>query len=374
MTRTSPPATRCRAGLACAVGLIALMGAAGASAQAQTGNIGKAPGVAKPAAAQANAAPAQAAPDAAGSSTATSTTAGPTGAFAGLSKNSGQPINIESDILYVHDAEKYATFKGNVKAVQGTTILHSQVLDVHYVGGGSDSLASGSSSPPDASASAATGAAPAAGLKTADATPAANAAVAQDAAPKPASGSAGNSGPAATPAAGAKGNSASANAAAAGGVAVGDNGTKITKIYARGDVVITSDQDQTTTGEWAIYDVPAQMVTVGGNVVLTQGQNVLKGDRLLIDLTTGESRFENPTPTPGKRIRALFMPKQNSGSGDSSAKSSGDAKGQSGTESADSDSASGAKSDATKPSTEKPSSAAAPDDASPWQLIPSTAQ
>ena len=86
--------------------------------------------------------------------------------------------------------------------------------------------------------------------------------------------------------------------------------TQITKIEAKGDVIINSDEDQTTTSDWALYDLPAQLVTVGGNVVLTQGKNVLKGDRLVIDLTTGESRFENTGNTAaGGRIRALFMPK-----------------------------------------------------------------
>jgi hypothetical protein len=57
--------------------------------------------------------------------------------------------------------------------------------------------------------------------------------------------------------------------------------------------------------------VPSQLVTVGGNVVLTQGKNVLKGDRLVIDLKTNESRFENTGNTAtGGRIRALFMPKE----------------------------------------------------------------
>ena len=181
-----------------------------------------------------------------------------TNTFGGLSKNSGQPIDIESDVLVVHDAQKYATFKGNVKAVQGTTTLRSRELDVHYVGSGSDSVTKA----PDA-----TGSATAASAKPGDAKPA--------------------------------------------GVGLnGDNGTQISKIEARGDVVITSDQDQTTTSDWALYDVPAQLVTVGGNVVLMQGKNVLKGDRLVIDLKTGESRFENTGDIgTGGRIRALFMPK-----------------------------------------------------------------
>jgi len=63
----------------------------------------------------------------------------------------------------------------------------------------------------------------------------------------------------------------------------------------------------------------AQMVTVGGNVVLMQGKNVLKGDRLVIDLKTGESRFENKGNTEaGGRIRALFMPEDAKPGDDSS--------------------------------------------------------
>ena len=48
--------------------------------------------------------------------------------FGGLSENSDQPIDIESDTLTVYDAKKYATFKGNVKAVQGSTTLRATEL------------------------------------------------------------------------------------------------------------------------------------------------------------------------------------------------------------------------------------------------------
>jgi lipopolysaccharide export system protein LptA len=59
--------------------------------------------------------------------------------------------------------------------------------------------------------------------------------------------------------------------------------------------------------------VPSQLVTIGGNVVLTQGFNTIKGDRLVIDLKTGLSRFENATETAGgekpkQRLRAIFSP------------------------------------------------------------------
>ena len=231
-----------------------------------------------------------------------------TNTFGGLSKNSGQPIDIESDVLVVHDAQKYATFKGNVKAVQGTTTLRSRELDVHYVGSGSDSLTKA----PDA-----TGSATAASAKPGDAKSAATKLA--DAKPGDPTTADAKPGDAKPPGAGLN----------------GDNGTQISKIEARGDVVITSDQDQTTTSDWALYDVPAQLVTVGGNVVLMQGKNVLKGDRLVIDLKTGESRFENTGDTgTGGRIRALFMPKDakpgddkskdNKSGGDRSADKSGD--------------------------------------------------
>jgi lipopolysaccharide export system protein LptA len=170
--------------------------------------------------------------------------------FGGLSESSDQPIDIESDMLTVYDAKKYATFKGNVKAVQGTTTLRAAELDVHYVGGASNLTGQEGEKVPVA--------APQAPQQAGD-----------------------------------------------------DKESRINKIEARGSVVITSEDDQTTTSDWAVYDVPAQLVTVGGNVVLSQGQNVLKGDRLVIDLKTGESRFENTgtAATGGRRIRALFMPK-----------------------------------------------------------------
>ena len=86
---------------------------------------------------------------------------------------------------------------------------------------------------------------------------------------------------------------------------------EITRLEATGDVVIVSEKDETSTSDWAIYNLPSQLVTIGGNVVLSQGQSVLKGDRLVIDLRTGESRFENTgtAASGGRRIRALFMPK-----------------------------------------------------------------
>jgi lipopolysaccharide export system protein LptA len=237
-----------------------------------------------------------------------------TDSFGGLTESSKDPIDIESDVLVVHDKQKYATFKGNVKAVQGTTTLRAKELNVHYVGG--DNLA--------------TGAKKEGGEQTA---PAAKVADAQ------------------------------------GGGAAAKKDAQITKIEAKGEVVITSEDDQTTTSDWAIYDLPAQQVTVGGNVVLTQGKNVLKGDRLVIDLTTGESRFENTgNSATGGRIRALFMPKQE---GAKNAKSDGAKPGdtKSGDAAAEDAAPSSDQPDDTSASDETPADSE-PSDEVPWPLSP----
>jgi lipopolysaccharide export system protein LptA len=47
------------------------------------------------------------------------------------------------------------------------------------------------------------------------------------------------------------------------------------------------------TGETAIFDTKANLITMTGGVVLTQCKNVLRGDRLKVDMTTGVSRVES---------------------------------------------------------------------------------
>jgi len=214
----------------------------------------------------------------------------------------------------VHDKEKYATFQGNVKAVQGTTTLRAKELNVHYVGG--DKLS-----------------------------PVAKKEGGEQAAPT-------------TKVADAQGGSAAP---------ASENGAQITQIEAKGDVVITSEKDQTTTSDWALYDLPSQLVTVGGNVVLTQGKNVLKGDRLVIDLKTGESRFENSgNAAAGGRIRALFMPKQE---GAKDAKSSDAKPGETKSGGA---TAEDAASSSDKPDADKTPANSEPSDDVPWPLTPDT--
>lgn len=81
-----------------------------------------------------------------------------------------------------------------------------------------------------------------------------------------------------------------ANPGAAQGSA--KSSTELTRIEARTDVRVTSKDGQTATGDWADFDTKTNKVVMGGNVVLSRGKSMVRGTRLLIDMTTGESKID----------------------------------------------------------------------------------
>jgi lipopolysaccharide export system protein LptA len=102
----------------------------------------------------------------------------------------------------------------------------------------------------------------------------------------------------------------------------GDDGTSapggppgmgsIRRIEAEGNVLLSSPRE-TAQGEIGVYDVPANQLTMEGSVVLTQDDNVIRGQRLEIDLVSGRSRVLAAVPsteggTAPQRVRALFTP------------------------------------------------------------------
>ncbi|MGH1351282.1 MAG: LPS export ABC transporter periplasmic protein LptC [Methyloligellaceae bacterium] len=82
-------------------------------------------------------------------------------------------------------------------------------------------------------------------------------------------------------------------------------GTQIRKIIAKNKVLIATPNNQNVTSDQAVFNVASNIVVISGNVVLTQGDNVLKGSKLVINLNTGKYDFE----TGGDRVRAVFTPK-----------------------------------------------------------------
>jgi lipopolysaccharide export system protein LptA len=182
-----------------------------------------------------------------GKAVAQSTMQGVPNAMQGFSQNRDQPIQIEAASLEMRDKKKEATFAGNVKVVQGDTTMTSKTLVVFY-----------------------------------DSTPA----------------------PAAAPAA----NSKSAKSATIQSATPGPGGSSsIRRLEARGSVVVTQ-KDQVVTGETAVFETKTNLITMLGGVVLTQGKNVLRGDRLMVDMTTGVSKVESGSG----RVQGLF---QSSGQG-----------------------------------------------------------
>ena len=183
----------------------------------------------------------------AGEAVAQSAVQGVPNAMQGFSQNRDQPIQIEAASLEMRDKKKEATFTGDVKVVQGDTTMKSKSLVVFYDGGGAATPAPGAPAK----------GAPKAPIKAAQPGP--------------------------------------------GG------SSSIRRLEARGSVVVTQ-KDQVVTGETAVFDTKSNLVTMLGGVVLTQGKNVLRVDRLVVDMTTGTSRVESDTG----RVQGLF---QSSGQG-----------------------------------------------------------
>jgi len=187
---------------------------------------------------------------AAGDAGAQSAVNGVPNAMQGFSQNRDQPIQIEAAELEMRDKKNEATFSGNVKVVQGDTTMTSKTLMVFY-----------------------------------------------DSSPAPAA-----------PAPAAAGKAKAAKAAPMQSATPGPGGSSsIKRLEAKGSVVVTQ-KDQVVTGETAIFDTKTNLITMLGGIVLTQGKNVLRGDRLMVDMTTGVSRVESDSG----RVQGLF---QSSGPG-----------------------------------------------------------
>jgi lipopolysaccharide export system protein LptA len=173
------------------------------------------------------------------------------GGFSGFGGSSGGPIQIEASELEVRDKEGVAIFTGDVVVKQGETTLETAKLVVHYVGGGQGADGGGG------------------GKKKA---------------------AAGAAEPAAA-------------APAAGGAAPVAGSQEIDRLEASGKVLVTS-KDQTASGDSATYDGKTEVLELRGDVVLTQGKNVVRGDRLVVEMATGRARVLSTN----RRVQMLLTP------------------------------------------------------------------
>lgn len=185
--------------------------------------------------------------------------------FKGFQTGQKGPVNVEADSLDVaeKDGQRISTFTGNVTVTRGDSVLKAGKISIYSAG--SKAPAAGK----DAKASDA---------KPADAKPA-------DAKP------------------------ADAKPAAAKEASALEEGSlpgagSFTRIEASGKVYVNSGE-QTATGDTAVVDMVGKLVTLSGNVVLSQGPNVITGNKLTWDMTTGRARVDQK---PGARIRGIFTP------------------------------------------------------------------
>jgi lipopolysaccharide transport protein LptA len=170
-------------------------------------------------------------------------------------KDARLPIDMRADKLDFDDTAKLAIFSGGVTAVQGESQLSAKALRVTYEGR-----------------------ADAPGLSPM-----------LPGAPK-----------AAVPA-----------LPAAGSVDVGGQATRLSKLQASGQIVITQGPDRRITAETMDIDVPADTAVFAGPAVeVQQGRNRLTGRRLEIDRKAGKSRLSSPAEgrTPTGRIRTVLVP------------------------------------------------------------------
>src|SRR5262249_46715068 len=75
---------------------------------------------------------------------------------------------------------------------------------------------------------------------------------------------------------------------------------QIRRIEAKGNVVVVQ-KDQNATGDAATFNMRENTVTLVGNVVVTRGADVLRGQRLTVDLTSGVSKMD------GGRVAGIFQ-------------------------------------------------------------------
>jgi lipopolysaccharide export system protein LptA len=157
------------------------------------------------------------------------------------------PTDVTADGLEVIDSQHLAIYRGNVEAVQEGHRLVSDVLNVYF----EDTGASGAKAAP---------------AKPKTVTP------------------------------------------STGGVAeAGSTWGSIRQLVADGHVFFVST-NQTARGNHAVYDVAPDTITMTGDVVMVQGDNVIKGDKVIIQVKTGHADVISNVVGRNKpdRVRGVF--------------------------------------------------------------------
>lgn len=87
-------------------------------------------------------------------------------------------------------------------------------------------------------------------------------------------------------------------------------GGGLDRAEARGNVYYVTP-DQTLRGDRAVYTAANDTLILTGDVILTQGDNVLTGGRVTYNVRTGTARMEGAGGSSGGRVQGVFHPQGN---------------------------------------------------------------
>lgn len=80
-------------------------------------------------------------------------------------------------------------------------------------------------------------------------------------------------------------------------------GVEVNRLDASGGVTVRSPSE-TARGNFGIYDTQRRLITLVGDVSLTRGTNVVRGGRLVLDLTSGRATLDGQGS--GGRVTGRF--------------------------------------------------------------------
>lgn len=93
--------------------------------------------------------------------------------------------------------------------------------------------------------------------------------------------------------------------------------TEMQRLDARGHVKLVSPSER-ATGNTGIYDVTSKIITLTGNVMLDRGGSNLAGQRLVLNLVSGQTSFDgrgggtaaSPGTSPGRVTGTFTVPQR----------------------------------------------------------------
>jgi lipopolysaccharide export system protein LptA len=104
-------------------------------------------------------------------------------------------------------------------------------------------------------------------------------------------------------------------AAGAGLSGASDESSRISRIDAQGNVIVSTATD-IGRGDYGVYNADTGLVTLLGNVTITRGDNAIRGQYAVVDLNNNVSRMMPTAGKPGSppsRVEGLFVREDPSG-------------------------------------------------------------